>query len=150
MAPFSLSASGSLRLIALAASRMQLNVPTRFTSSTFLKMSRSCADSYWPSRPMVRVAQPTPAAVTRARSGPSSLAASTAAMTWSTLATSAWAKMPPTSLATASPFSGFMSTMTHRAPRAASRRTVASPRPEAPPVTIAEMPLRSMASDSID
>ena len=58
MAPFSLSASGSLRLIALAASRMQLNVPTRFTSSTFLKMSRSCADSYWPSRPMVRVAQP--------------------------------------------------------------------------------------------
>ena len=66
---------------------------------------------------MVRVAQPTPAAVTRARSGPSSLAASTAAITCSTLATSAWANTPPTSLATASPFSGFMSTTTHLAPR---------------------------------
>ena len=124
---------------------MQLNVPTRLTSMTFLKTSRSWADSYWPSRPMVRVAQPMPAAVTRARSGPSSLAASTAAMTWSASATSAWANTPPTSLATASPLSWFMSTTTTLAPRSASRRTVASPRPEAPPVTIAEMPLRSMA-----
>ena len=38
MAPFSLSASGSVWLIAVAARRMQLKVPIRFTSSTFLKI----------------------------------------------------------------------------------------------------------------
>src|SRR3546814_7981567 len=43
-----------------------------------------------------------------------------------------------------------MSTTTTFAPRCARSRTVASPRPDAPPVTIAEMPLRSMGRDSID
>src|SRR3546814_5629214 len=43
-----------------------------------------------------------------------------------------------------------ISTTTTFAPRWARSRTVASPRPDAPPVTIAEMPLRSMGRDSID
>ena len=44
---------------------------------TLRKMSRSWAEAYSPSLPMVRVAQPMPAQLTSARSGPSSLAAST-------------------------------------------------------------------------
>ena len=47
--------------MAVAARRMQLNVPTRLTSMTLLEMSRSWAEAYWPSLPMVRVAQPMPA-----------------------------------------------------------------------------------------
>jgi hypothetical protein len=35
----------SLRLIAVAASRMQSKVPTRLIASTFLYASRLCADS---------------------------------------------------------------------------------------------------------
>ncbi len=93
---------------------------------------------------MVRIAPPIPAQFTRTRSGPSSLAASIAAITSSVLVTSAWTKTPPTSLATASPLASFMSSTTTRAPRSASRRAVASPSPDAPPVTIAEHPLMSM------
>ena len=89
-----------------------------------------------------------PAQLTRVRSGPSSLAASTAAMTSSVLVTSAWAKMPPSSLARASPAASCMSSTTTRAPRSVSRRAVASPSPEAPPVTMAEDPEISMASQA--
>ena len=47
---------------------------------TFLNAPRSCADSIWPSRPMVRWAQPMPAELTTARSGAISAAAFTAAV----------------------------------------------------------------------
>src|SRR3954471_16973458 len=96
---------------------------------------------------MVRVAQPMPAALTRPRSSPSSLAASTAAITSSGSATLAWTNTPRVSLAIASPLSSCMSTTTTLAPRCASRRAVAAPRPEPPPVTIAEIPLMSMPRD---
>ncbi len=105
MAPRSPSASGSFCDMAVAARRMQLNVPIRLMLTTFSNTPRSWADSYWPSRPMVRVAQPTPAAVTSERSGPSSLAASTAAITCSVSVTSVAAKTPSSSLARASPLS---------------------------------------------
>ena len=39
------SSSGSVRLIAVAAIRMQSKVPTRLIAMTFLKASRSAADS---------------------------------------------------------------------------------------------------------
>ena len=51
---------------------------------------------------------------------------------------------PPSSLASASPFSALKSRIVTSAPPAASRRTVASPRPDAPPLTIAAAPLMSM------
>ena len=59
---------------------------------------------------------------------------------------------PPISLARASPFSACRSrsATTTLAPREARWRAVASPRPDAPPVTIALMPLISMGANSID
>src|SRR5215510_8493360 len=146
MAPRSPSSSGSVCDMAVAASRMQSNVPTRLMSSTFLKIPRSCAEAYWPSLPMVRVAQPMPAAVTRARSGPMSLAASTAATIWSVSVTSVATNRPAISFASASPLSAWRSrsASTTWAPRPARAVAVAAPRPDAPPVTMAEIPLRSM------
>ena len=75
--------------MAVAASRMQLKVPTRLTSITLRNAARSCADSGVPSRPTVRLAQPMPAAHTIVRSGPCSSAAATAAATCSASVTSA-------------------------------------------------------------
>ena len=49
-------------------------MPIRLIAMTFLKASRSCAESNSPSRPMVRCAQPMPAELTSTRSGPSSSA----------------------------------------------------------------------------
>ena len=46
IAPRSPSASGSLRLIAVAAMRTVSKVPTRLIATTFLKASRSWAESY--------------------------------------------------------------------------------------------------------
>src|SRR6478735_681510 len=57
IAPRSPAASGSLRLIAVAPMRTASNVPIRLIATTRLKASRSCAESYSPSRPMVRWAQ---------------------------------------------------------------------------------------------
>src|SRR4051812_21427 len=94
---------------------------------------------------MVRVAQPTPAEFTSARSGPISLASSMAAITSSVLVTSTGAKAPPISDARALPLSSCRSAMTTLAPRPASRRAQPSPIPEAPPVTMAEIPFSSMA-----
>ena len=45
MAPRSPSASGSVWLIAVAARRMQLNVPIRLIEMTLVKAARSWADS---------------------------------------------------------------------------------------------------------
>ena len=120
-------------------------VPTRLIAITFLKASRSCADSIWPSRPMVRWAQPMPAELTTARSGAISAAALTAAVICSVLVTSTSAKTPPISSARASPLSAWRSATTTVAPFAASWRATAAPMPEAAPVTMAVDPLMSMA-----
>src|ERR1700723_1736036 len=99
---------------------------------------------------MVRVAQPVPAQLTRDFNGAISMAASTAAITCSVLVTSVGANMPPISLATAVPLSSCpcRSATTTRTPRSANRRDVAAPSPEAPPVTIADVPFRSIASST--
>ena len=68
---------------------MQLNVPTRFTAITLVKASSRCAESYDPSRPIVRIAMPIPAQLTSTRSGAAVAAASTAASTCSSSVTSA-------------------------------------------------------------
>ena len=134
--------TGSVLDIAEAARRRTLKEPIRFTRITNSKVLRSKGV---PSRPTVRDALPIPAALTSERSGPSSVAASTAAWTCASSATSALANLPLIDFATASPFSSLRSTSTQRAPSAASRRAEASPMPEAPPVTNAEVPLSSMA-----
>src|SRR5271169_2704085 len=144
MAPRQPSPSASWRLIFVAASRQTLNVPTRLISMTFLYRSRSCALAYSPSFPIVRVAHPIPAQFTTLHSGARAEAASTAAITWSVSVTSHDAKAPPSSLASASPFSALRSARSTRTPRLASRRAVDSPRPEAPPVMSAEVLVSSM------
>ena len=75
--PFS---SGSFVLIAVPIMRMQSNVPTKLIATTFLNASRLAADSYEPSLPTVRCAQPMPAELTSARIGPIDLAISAALM----------------------------------------------------------------------
>ncbi len=95
MAPRSpYSSSGSVWLIAVAASRMQLKVPMRLIVTTFVKMSSEWADEYSPSLPIVRCGQPMPAQLTSTRNGPRSLAASTAAMTSSSTVTSVCVNEP--------------------------------------------------------
>ena len=93
------------------------------------------------------LAQPMPAELTSTRSGPISLAVSTAAMTSSVLVTSAWQNAPPISVASALPLS---SCSRRRRPWRRARRAAgaASPIPDAPPVTIAlKLPLMSMGGD---
>src|SRR5215213_3691048 len=98
---------------------------------------------------MMRPARPRPALLTRIRRGPSSDAASTAAFTCSSSATSALANTPPISAASFSPGASCRSSTTTLAPRCARSRAVASPRPDAPPVTIADAPVMSMRHSSV-
>src|SRR5690348_5939707 len=97
-----------------------------------------------PSLPAVRAALPMPAQLTTIRGGPSvrASAASSAASTSSGLVTSPGenAARSPSSLATAVPFDLGRSMRTTDAPAPCSLRTVASPRPDAPPVTRATFP----------
>src|SRR4051794_15323591 len=137
------SASGSVAAIAEAARRAQLYVPTRLTRRTNSNCSSGIGVR---SRPMIRPARPRPALLTRMRSGPSSEAASTAARTCSSSATSAFTYAPSISAASFSPFSSCRSSTTTLLPRWASNRAVASPRPDAPPVTMADAPAMSMPS----
>src|SRR5690242_21738177 len=97
-----------------------------------------------PSLPAVRAALPMPAQLTRMRGGPSAraCAASSAAVTSSGLVTSpaANAARAASSFATVVPFELGRSRRTTDAPASCSRLTVASPNPEAPPVTRATLP----------
>src|SRR5690606_15528093 len=93
-----------------------------------------------PSRSTTRTVPPRPAQCTSARSGPSSEAASRAAVTCSGSVTSAGAKRQPRSAATCSPGEPGRSAMTTFAPPSVSRAAVARPSPEAPPVTSATDP----------
>ena len=100
----------------------------------------------------VRCAQPIPAQQTEMRSPPgASAAASTAACTGSgsITFTSMKAAFSPSSEASASPFSAFRSAITTEAPRSCSARTVAAPRPEAPPATSALAPSIFIAGGSL-
>src|SRR3954451_8593768 len=137
MAPRSPSSSGSVRAMAAAASRSTLNVPTRLTMTVFVKPSRLWAD---PSRATTRSAQPMPAQLTAMRSGRSlPVASAIAACTEASSVTSVRTKVgcPPSSLASSWPRSSRRSRMVTAAPRATRARVVASPSPEAPPVTTA-------------
>ena len=123
--------------MAAAASRSTLKVPTRLTMTVLVKAPRSCGS---PSRPTVRCAQPMPAQLTAIRSGRSlPVASAIAACTDASSVTSVRTKVvcPPSSAASACPRSSCRSRMVTAAPLAASARVVASPSPEAPPVTTA-------------
>ena len=100
-----------------------------------------------PSFPMVRTAVPVPAQLMATRRGPSSADAATASATCSASVTSHFTNFTPSSSARASPFSALKSMMVTFAPAPCRRRTVASPRPEAPPLTIAAAPVMSMAAE---
>src|SRR5664279_5303913 len=134
MTPRSPSA-GSFSSIAAAARRTTLKVPIRLMSMTFRKALRSMGPFLPTSRPGV----PTPAQLTTIRRSPSSWAAAIAACTWASSRTSVAQKrtLAPSSAARASPGDEGRSMMTTAAPPSCSRRVVASPRPEAPPVTSA-------------
>src|ERR687896_1420878 len=136
--------AGSVLAIAAAPMRIRLNVPIRLTVMTFWYVARACGA---PSRFTVRSAQPMPALLTITRSGaPESTAACTAAATSASADTSVLTKMPPISSAMALPLSSLRSAITTLLPCAARSRTVASPRPLAPPDTTAETPFRSIAA----
>jgi len=87
-----------------------------------------------------------PCTATDTRSGPRLAARSRACSTLDSLVTSVWTNSTasPNSLTSASAFSFATSAITTFAPEAARRRTVCSPSPPAPPVTIADAPLISM------
>ena len=95
---------------------MQSNVPIRLMAMTFLNASRLAAESYVPSLPTVRCAQPMPAELTSTRTGPIDLAISTALMMSSVLVTSTLANAPPISSASSLPLSSWRSAMTTLAP----------------------------------
>ena len=99
-----------------------------------------------PSRLMTRPTQPVPAQLTAMRRLPPSAAWSTAFWQSSGSVTSPPTKLAlaPISATTSLPRSSLRSKTVTRTPSAASLRAVASPRPEAPPVMIAELPLISM------
>ncbi|MNN52666.1 hypothetical protein D3C81_1673780 [compost metagenome] len=90
-------------------------------------------------RDAVLMALPVPAQLTRMRSWPmAARALAKPASTSASEVTLTWQNTPPSSRASASPFSTFRSNSATRTPCAASARAVAAPRPEAPPVTTAD------------
>ena len=89
-------------------------------------------------RPAVLAALATPAQLTHTRSCPcAARALAKPASTLSSRVTSTWQNRPPNSAAAASPASALRSKTATFAPASARARAVASPRPDAPPVTTA-------------
>lgn len=82
-----------------------------------------------------------PCASTEILSGPAASASAIAALTSFSSVASVRTYRTPNSASSALPFSSARSATTTFAPAAWSRRTVASPRPPAPPTTTAELPL---------
>src|SRR3954466_4599931 len=137
MTPRSPSLPGSVCAIAAAARRSTLKVPTRFTITVFVKAPRSCGA---PCRSTVRWAQPMPAQLPARRSGRAlPVASAIAAWTEASSVTSVRTNVvwPPSWAASAFPRSSCRSRTVTAAPLAARARVVASPSPEAPPVTTA-------------
>jgi hypothetical protein len=141
MTPRSPSSPSGVLAIAAAAFVITLKVPITFSRWMNSNGARSCGV---PSRLMTRPAQPVPAQLTAMRSVPTSAAWSTARWQSSGSVTSPAANSPPISTATDLAPSSLRSKTTTFAPRAASARAVAAPRPEAPPVMMAELPLISI------
>ena len=111
-----------------------LKEPIRLTLITFSKS----ASGIGPSRPNTRLATPMPAQFTSTRAGPWALdAATTAASAEAASETSQITATPPISAATLSASLALRSHTATLAPCAASRRAVAAPNPDAPPVTMA-------------
>src|SRR3954451_11738815 len=147
MTPRSPSSSGSLAAIAAADSRDTLNVPNAFIAIVSTNTALSCGV---PSRPSVRpppVAPP--ATLTTSANRPTDCAAAIAAATSSSSLTSpAAAPAPsPSSFARAAARSPSRSKIATPMPMSTKRRTVAAPKSPAPPVTSADRPVRSIASD---
>ena len=94
-----------------------------------------------PLEPVTFCAQPVPAQQMLIRRPPSaSLAALTAASTAASSVTSVATNPAPSSAARAAPFSSLTSAMVSAAPCSLRRLAVASPSPEAPPMTSAPLP----------
>ena len=126
--------SGSSFDMSAVASRSMLNEPIRLT---WITLSKS-ASAIGPSRPITRLATPMPAQFTSTRAGPCAFAASaTAASADAASETSQITATPPISAATVSASLALRSQTATLAPCAASRRAVAAPSPDAPPVTMA-------------
>src|SRR5437773_3013472 len=141
--PRSPSRLGAFCAMCVAASRMQLNVPMRFTLMTRVNSSSLAG----PDLPSVFIAVPMPAQFTRTLMAPRRpRAVSRAAATSSALLTSAGVKTAasPSDFATSAPGEAGRSRMAMRAPAPASRAAVARPRPDAPPVTTARTDASSM------
>jgi hypothetical protein len=131
--------SVSMPAAAFAAQRKE---PTRLTWMT----RSNCSSGWWLMAPVVLLretvfaAGPIPAQFTRMRSWPcAARALAKAASTRASLVTSTWQNTPPSSAATAAPSSALKSNTATFTPRAASSLAAAVPRPDAPPVTTAEM-----------
>jgi hypothetical protein len=104
---------------------------------TLITRSKS-ASAIGPSLPITRLATPMPAQFTSTRAGPCALdAAATAASAEAESETSQIAAVPLISAATLSASLALRSQTATLAPWAASRRAVAAPNPDAPPVTMA-------------
>ncbi|SKU02154.1 Uncharacterised protein [Mycobacteroides abscessus subsp. massiliense] len=120
---------------------MTLKVPVRLTLTIF----SNSASGNGPFLPTVLTALPMPAQFTVIRSEDSALARSTASVTAASSVTSAGANSTVSPrAASASVFAVGRSTAITRAPDLARAVTVASPRPEAPPVTSALVPVICM------
>ncbi len=134
--------SGSSPAMAAAASRVALKVPNAFISMvvTNAPMSWSLAP-----RPTVRPPPtPRPAMLTTTESVPTDWAAAIAVPTSSSTSPPTATTVSPSSLASSAARSPAWSRIATPAPSPTRRRTVAAPSPPAPPVTIADLPARSM------
>src|SRR5438128_1829131 len=143
MTPRSPSSLGGLRAISAAARRSTLKVPVRLTAITQANSSSGIG----PCLLTVRMAAPMPAQLTHTCTAPKrSTAFATAAWTSSALVTSAGSKRAgaPSRRATSSPADPGRSRMTALPPFSIIISTVASPRPDAPPVTSATAPASFM------
>src|ERR1700742_362976 len=145
--PRSPVASGCSFDISVVASRSMLKEPIRLTR---MILSKS-ASGIGPSRPTTRLAAPMPAQFTSTRAAPCALdAAATAASAEAPSATSQATATPPISAATVSASFALRSHTATFTPALASRRAVAAPNPDAPPVTIAAWSFSCMVSSLID
>ena len=116
------------------ASRSMLKEPIRLTLITLSKSPSAIG----PSLPITRLATPMPAQFTSTRAGPWAAAAlAMAASAEAASETSQITATPPISAATVSASLALRSQTATLAPCAASRRAVAAPNPDAPPVTMA-------------
>ena len=142
MTPRSPSSSGFCAAMSAAASRQELIVPIRLTWIARVSLSSGLAV---PSRPTSLAPGAMPAQATRMRAGPNAARTAATAASWLAGSTTSQAAAAPSiSAATARARSSSLSRTPTLAPSAARRRAVASPRPEAPPVTSAVCPPMSM------